>query len=183
LKEEAFDLRMSGSNRVPKRAGRSSRPGFGRGREEVVMGAVLAVAIHHMNSIREAVVACLPGVVGHSLVLTAGNDDFNVDQVLREEYRRMNNLQAREVFNWLEREKLPVEQSEINEDSGGRLLSSSMETKFKEYAGASMQDYVFRFEVSRVFCLRRNRNLPPRELAAILSRRNTHDPRTSSLYG
>jgi hypothetical protein len=34
-----------------------------------------------------------------------------------------------------------------------------------------------------LFCLRRNRNLPPRELAAILSRWNTHDPRTSSLYG
>ena len=36
--------------------------------------------------------------------------------------------------------------------------------------------------VKLVFCLSRNRNLPSRELAAILSRRNIHDPATPSLH-
>jgi hypothetical protein len=37
-------------------------------------------------------------------------------------------------------------------------------------------------EALAVFCPSRNRNLPSRELAAILRRRNIYDPATPSLY-
>jgi prevent-host-death family protein len=43
------------------------------------------------------------------------------------------------------------------------------------------EDELERLVLAHLFCLSRNWNLPSRELAAILSRRNTHAPATSSL--
>src|SRR4051812_19798118 len=60
----------------------------------------------------------------------------------------------------------------VAQDSRERHVRSSIR-------GSAAQGQGRRVEV---YCTGRNRNLPPRELAAILSRRNIHDSATSPLH-